>query len=785
MVPFQSFSNPGGGGGTPVGPKTFIWFGCQGGSAQDKVDVSWSSAKNWKVDGQFATFKPRAIDSCVVPGTGITCWPEIGRISNSSLICKSLYIASGAHITYLSTGDSLSVYKNLVNDGIIYQDTAAHPIYFPSSNASISGNGTFTNCSISVTQKGNCSTLIDLDLRALRIEDGGRFHVNGRIVAISKTLNLVSTNKNGILYLENGELRYSNSVSPVLQGNLDPRSGLFWYNASNKPQTAATATYYNLKTNISAANLLTIGTTGTLTIGNSFEIAQGNTVTSGFACLGAHIDLSSDLNIPSFCKLDAYNQSGAIATSKVFDIYLKGDWNNNGTYIARSNTVNFTGSNLQNINGSSNSVFFNLVVDKAANALNLNCSPTVAYNDASISPTLVASLNLTKGNILLNKNTLTIAEKSSLGIIRSTGAIVSEDISVNALSKANNASKVTWKIGNDASNHLIPFGLVSGEYIPFEAKNTNGTVFGDLTVSTFHTSIVEPNTTLVPIPATVKHILNSTGGNNSIYLVKRFWQIDRSNGGAPLPNMTVKFTYIDGGANDELASDGSAGGREANYRAQRFDTANSQWDDPLPNQAADASTNTVLVTGITQFSPWSISKLVSPLPLQLISFKASKLENNINVKWETASELNLSHFELEKLQKNSFVQITQLDSKGNANLARSYSYIDNDTKATQHTYRLKMVDDNGQATYSYLANITLIDRYNKIKIYPSPTSNYISIEGAASGSTFYILDINGKQIMHLSEGTQMDISSLAPGVYWLKAVNNSNNTISIEKIVKI
>ena len=74
---------------------------------------------------------------------------------------------------------------------------------------------------------------------------------------------------------------------------------------------------------------------------------------------------------------------------------------------------------------------------------------------------------------------------------------------------------------------------------------------------------------------------------------------------------------------------------------------------------------------------------------------------DIRLEWKTREEVNLQHFKIErKTPQSPFVEITTIQPKGNNSY---YSYLDQSTYKTTDMifiYRLKIVDTNGQASYS-------------------------------------------------------------------------------------
>lgn len=82
-------------------------------------------------------------------------------------------------------------------------------------------------------------------------------------------------------------------------------------------------------------------------------------------------------------------------------------------------------------------------------------------------------------------------------------------------------------------------------------------------------------------------------------------------------------------------------------------------------------------------------------------FQGRSENDNIKLEWQTGEETNLQSFVIErKSVQSSFTEIATISPKGDNSY---YSYVDqNAYKATNnvYTYRLKIIDNNSQASYS-------------------------------------------------------------------------------------
>ena len=82
-------------------------------------------------------------------------------------------------------------------------------------------------------------------------------------------------------------------------------------------------------------------------------------------------------------------------------------------------------------------------------------------------------------------------------------------------------------------------------------------------------------------------------------------------------------------------------------------------------------------------------------------FQGKSEGEDIRLEWKTREEVNLQHFKIErKTPQSSFVDIATISPKGSNSY---YTYLDQSAYKTDNMlfiYRLKIVDTNGQTSYS-------------------------------------------------------------------------------------
>ncbi|TND08304.1 MAG: PKD domain-containing protein [Bacteroidetes bacterium] len=325
--------------------------------------------------------------------------------------------------------------------------------------------------------------------------------------------------------------------------------------------------------------------------------------------------------------------------------------------------------------------------------------------------------------------------------------------------QTNNSGKIDWNIGTNTSLHRYPFGTAAGTYIPFELTLSSGNI-GRVTVSTYPTAA--NNTPYPSSPVAVSNVDDVYGNDNSTNVVDRFWQIDKDGASG---TATLTFTA----ASAEV-------GTITGLQAQRWDATNG-WEAPLAGQSN--STNTATVPGVTTFSPWTLSGNGSPLPISLLNFTATAVDNEyVDLYWETASEINNDYFTIEKTSDGvNFETVMVVDGGGTSSQPLHYIARDDNPFGGISYYRLKQTDFNGGFSYSPFAPVEITaGLVFDMQVFPNPAEEHtrISITGTgnellslsvvnALGSLIYEEEImlkNGKSVFDL-ETTQ----TFPPGVY--------------------
>lgn len=133
------------------------------------------------------------------------------------------------------------------------------------------------------------------------------------------------------------------------------------------------------------------------------------------------------------------------------------------------------------------------------------------------------------------------------------------------------------------------------------------------------------------------------------------------------------------------------------------------------------------------------------LSATLSNFTVIKNERENYLMWETLSESNTSHFELEWSEDGKTFQTLQtVIAAGNSSTTQNYSYSHFPEKQFSIIYyRLKSVDFDGSFTYSSILSVNRI--YNKIVVLDNQINlNEFSVSNTSQNVIIY--DINGRKV---------------------------------------
>ncbi len=172
--------------------------------------------------------------------------------------------------------------------------------------------------------------------------------------------------------------------------------------------------------------------------------------------------------------------------------------------------------------------------------------------------------------------------------------------------------------------------------------------------------------------------------------------------------------------------------------------------------------------------------LANGLPVELTSFSATANGNKIELRWNTATEVNNYGFDVERSVAGTWTKLGFVEGAGNSNAPRSYSFVDGSAQGAVQ-YRLKQIDRDGQFTYSSVVEVMIAnvaERYELAQNFPNPFNPVTTIRFAVMNNehaTVKVYDIAGREVATLFNdvaqpgqmyNVQFNATGLASGIYF-------------------
>jgi hypothetical protein len=177
----------------------------------------------------------------------------------------------------------------------------------------------------------------------------------------------------------------------------------------------------------------------------------------------------------------------------------------------------------------------------------------------------------------------------------------------------------------------------------------------------------------------------------------------------------------------------------------------------------------------------------SSLPVQLSYFKAVQHPTTVELKWATASEVNNSHFIVERsLDGRNFEEISLVRGNTNSVAALTYTSIDENPELSGLSYyRLRQVDIDGKFTYSHVEVINYkpmnTEINNLVTISPNPVKSdkvVLNVQSTTHDLSVGIFDLYGKKLsgdLTIHAGNPVYVipaEGLRQGIYFVRVYDN-------------
>jgi hypothetical protein len=333
---------------------------------------------------------------------------------------------------------------------------------------------------------------------------------------------------------------------------------------------------------------------------------------------------------------------------------------------------------------------------------------------------------------------------------------------------AGNSTKAVLALGNNGANNRLSFFIANNgngsNNLKFgiDKNGQNGASFasGAYSFGTAHLIVI-------------KYVYVAGNNNDLMYM----WVDPTSVFNGELPANTAAVTINSGGDNQTVLN--SIGFEQSNSGAT------ASFDALRVSYAISANGSTATTNGSaawTVLAPGS-----SPLPVRFGSLHAKLVNNAAEISWETYSEENISHYEVQRSSNGQDFSNAGLVLSQNVAEKNSYSFTDNRPLQGKNYYRVRSVDIDGKYLYSVVVIIHtgVNETNNTLQVYPNPvkgSSVNVQFSGMEKGTyTVQLFNMSAapvyKQQLNYTGGVysqQLKLpETLKQGVYTMLITNGS------------
>lgn len=452
--------------------------------------------------------------------------------------------------------------------------------------------------------------------------------------------------------------------------------------------------------------------------------------------------------------LDLTIQGGAYlslgGSASALSIY--GTITNNGSLSAYNGKLIFTGTTPQTIpNGNYGKIEIN-------NPAGLTINGTVSLYD---------SLILTNGIVQLGASDLNLMYNS----LASKGSPTSY-IATNGTGKF-----IAYEVGAD-------YGKSDTVYIPIGNSTYNPiSIIDNDNTSHYAFSVIDS------ITATYNGY-EPTGSMYTNGAVNRTWAISPSNGAANTASITFGWS-----ATNELPLF-----NRNNSFVTVYNYNDSEWVTSPGTAASGSGMYSQTITGVAGNNVFGIgSGNGVGLPVNLLNLAATKEQNNVNLTWTTASEVNNAYFVLQRsVDGKIFETIATVQGNGTTHVLNNYAYLDNKVSNLKRPtanvfYRLIQTDFDGAQTTSKTVVVNMDEskagsQQLTAAISPNPFTDITNVTvttSKAERATLKVTDTQGRLVfekqVELQAGENRiimsELGSANTGIYFVSILTTTESLV--------
>ncbi|MFC5284068.1 beta strand repeat-containing protein [Pedobacter alpinus] len=681
--------------------------------------------------------------------------------SGASLICESIYSPFGSSSTNsivdFRPGSNYYVRRTMTTGSITNQKTFAN--VFIQNGATLTTDAAALNKIENLTVDAGCNLNVGIS-SSTPLPITGNLVVNGNINgATPGTFLLIMGGNSPQSISGSGSINVSsfivaNHANVVLNKDISVASAVNVYGSLNlnTHQINGDASFSS-RVNFEPP---TVSQGGSSVTEGSYQvnIALGLALSTlpGLSITGSGIPANT--NIVSYSSANGQINLSQPATATGSNVTLT--FGSNVSTLATSNTNGIDGNIL--VTGTKNFTAGTNYVFNAATSAPFPASSTNAVGDLNINAAVTTNINATvNGNITLTSAKLTIAEGNELTVAPTTtfNGVSANSYLVTTANTGTGGIGIV-KIAGLSASKLFPIGSPTN-YLPVTLVPVNSS---DFTLNAFQgaTANAQPNGTALTAP-------------QKLEMVDAVWNVNRTAGTG---DATISFAWPD-------ALEGANFVGPAGLGVSQYTTSYSSF-----TGTASSTTNTASVTAANDALGGFIVGKTTTLPVTLISFTAKAVNQTTVLNWKTTSEVNLSHYLVQRSNDGVSFETLSTISANNKVGVFNYGFIDKSPAFGANYYQLISVDIDGTEVVSKIEAVNF-GSVISLSVYPNPTKGNVNIAGLTKGDVIKITDLVGRtlktQTYDGEDVLNLNLDNVNIGVY-LISVSKNGKVLITSRIVK-
>ncbi len=187
--------------------------------------------------------------------------------------------------------------------------------------------------------------------------------------------------------------------------------------------------------------------------------------------------------------------------------------------------------------------------------------------------------------------------------------------------------------------------------------------------------------------------------------------------------------------------------------------------------------------------------MATALPIELVDFQVfATSKTDAMLSWQTASEQQMDHFEVERLNANSSLSdwnlVGVVEAVGESQNLQTYALPDPGVgrQGGSFYYRLKMVELDGSHEYSQVEELSFEGQVGRIIVFPNPTTWGVFVQfGEAETAAAKLYAVDGRLLQTALLSSELDkinfLPGLLPGVYLLALETESGSRQTVRVVV--